>query len=94
MLFRPYLCHQSNPDLEQARTAAFDILYGSARRSLSSTRDPDTVTDADVASLVIAGWSMSHGLATLLATDNLADRPAGDILHGVELLASLLRNRE
>ncbi|MEV0674475.1 TetR/AcrR family transcriptional regulator [Mycobacterium sp. NPDC050441] len=94
VLFRPYLCHQSDPDLTQARAAAFDILYGSARRSLISTRDPDTVTDADVASLVIAGWSMSHGLATLQATDNLADRPPGDILRGVELLASLLPNRE
>ncbi|QRY49222.1 TetR/AcrR family transcriptional regulator [Mycolicibacterium septicum] len=93
VLFRPYLCHQSDPELKQARDAAFDVLYGSARRSLISTHDPDTVTDADVASLVIAGWSMSHGLATLQATDNLADRPAGDILHGVQLLASLLKNR-
>ncbi|MDH6197296.1 hypothetical protein M2272_003949 [Mycobacterium frederiksbergense] len=49
---------------------------------------------ADVASLAIAGWSMSHGLVTLQATDNLVDRPAGDILHGVQLLASLLKNRE
>ncbi|WP_454789489.1 TetR/AcrR family transcriptional regulator [Mycolicibacterium lutetiense] len=93
VLFRPYLCHQNDPDLLKARTAAFDILYGSARRSLISTRDPDTITDADVASLVIAGWSMSHGLATLQATDNLTDRPPGDILRGVELLASLLKTR-
>ncbi|WP_166904140.1 TetR/AcrR family transcriptional regulator [Mycobacterium sp. DL440] len=92
--FRPYLCHQNDPDLLQARTAAFDILYGSARRSLISTHEPDTITDADVASLVIAGWSMSHGLATLQATDNLADRPPGDILRGVELLASLLKTGE
>lgn len=94
VLFRPYLCHHNDPDLEQARTTAFDILYGSARRSLISTRDPDTVTDEDVASLVIAGWSMSHGYATLLDTGNLADRPSGDILHGVELLASLLTHDE
>lgn len=92
VLFRPYLCHQSDPDLVQARAAAFDILYSSARRSLIRTLNPATVTDADVASLAIAGWSMSHGLATLQATDNLTDRPAGDILRGVQLLASLLGN--
>ncbi|MBN3507542.1 hypothetical protein JYB55_01665 [Mycolicibacterium septicum] len=49
---------------------------------LIGTHSPETVTDADPASRVSAGWSMSHGLATLQATDNLADRPAGDILHG------------
>lgn len=90
VLFRPSLCNQDDPDFKQARTAAFDILYGSARQSLTTTADGATVTDADVASLVIAGWSLSHGYATLLATDNLTDRPAGDIFHGVELLASLI----
>lgn len=90
VLFRPYLCHQNDPDLSRARTAAFDILYGSARRSLAGTRESDSVTDTDVASLVIAGWSMCHGLATLQATDNLVDRPPGDILRGVKLLAALL----
>lgn len=90
VLFRPYLCHQDDRDLKQARTAAFDILYGTARRSLASVCDADTLTDADVASLVIAGWSMFHGYATLLATENLADRPSGDILRGVELLARLV----
>jgi hypothetical protein len=29
-----------------------------------------------------------------MATHNLADRPSGDLLRGVELLASLLENRE
>lgn len=90
VLFRPALCHQDDPDFKRARREAFDILYGSARRSLSRALDSDAVTDVDVASLVIAGWSMSHGYATLLATGNLADRPPGDIFRGVELLASLL----
>jgi AcrR family transcriptional regulator len=90
VLFRPSLCHQDDPDFKQARTEAFDILYGSARRSLSNACASDAVTEADVASLVIAGWSMSHGYTTLLATQNLADRPSGDIFRGVELLASLL----
>lgn len=89
VLFRPSLCHQDDRDLKQARTAAFDILYGTARRNLASVCDTDNLTEADVASLVIAGWSMSHGYATLLATENLADRPSGDIVRGVELLASL-----
>jgi AcrR family transcriptional regulator len=90
VLFRPSLCNQDDPDLKQARTEAFDILYGSARRSLNSVRDSGAITEDDVASLAIAGWSMSHGYATLFATGNFADRPDGDILRGVELLASLL----
>jgi hypothetical protein len=73
---------------KQARAEAVDILYGSARRSLVGLAMPITVTEADVASLVIVGWSIAHGYATLLATENLADRPSGDIFRGVELLAS------
>lgn len=72
------------------RVCAAHVICGCAERC----RDPDTVTDADVASLVIAGWSMCHGYATLMATHNLADRASGDLLRGVELLASLLGNRE
>lgn len=90
VLFRPSLCNQNDPDLKQARTEAFDILYGSARRSLTSVSDSGAITEDDVASLAIAGWSMSHGYATLFATGNFADRPAGDIFHGVKLLASLI----
>lgn len=90
VLFRPNLCHPDDPEFKAARTAAFDILRGTARQSLIGSGDPDAVTDADVASLVIAGWSMSHGYATLLATGNLDDRPSGDIFRGIELLASLL----
>ncbi|WP_018178960.1 TetR/AcrR family transcriptional regulator [Jongsikchunia kroppenstedtii] len=90
VMFRPDLWRSSDPDLQRAKAAAFDVLYGAARRSLISTRDPETVTDADVASLVITGWSMSHGYATLFAAGNLADRPEGDIFRGVELLESLL----
>jgi AcrR family transcriptional regulator len=94
IMFRPNIFHQDDPDLADARAAAFDVLYGSARRSLVATRDPDSVTDADVASLVIAGWSMSHGYATLFAAGNLVGRPEGDILRGAELLAGLLAKHE
>lgn len=90
VVFRPSLCNQDDPELMAARTEAFNILYGSARQSLISGRDSATVTESDVAGLVIAGWSLTHGYATLLAAGNLADRPPGDIFHGVELLASLL----
>lgn len=93
VLFRPNLCDQGDPNFMQARTAAFDILYGTARQNLISIHNSDSVTEADVASLVIAGWSMSHGYATLVATDNLADRPPGDIFRGVELLARLIASR-
>ena len=94
VLFRPSLCDQDDPELKQARTAAFDVLYGSARRSLTGAGNTETVSEADVASLVVAGWSLSHGYATLMATDNFADRPSGDIFRGVELLAKLITSQE
>lgn len=89
ILFRPSLCRQDDPDLVRSRTAAFDVLYGSARRSLEAVRAPDSVTDEEVASLVTVGWSMSHGYAGLLANDNFDGHPGGDVVNGVRLLASL-----
>ena len=90
VMFRPSLCDTDDPEFAAARTAAFDVLYGSARRALMATRESADIGDADVASLVIAGWSLSHGFATLWATENFADRPEGDLMHGIRLLASLL----
>lgn len=84
--FRPSLCDHTDPEFKAARDEAFDVLYASARCSLVGT----DFCESDVASLVIAGWSMSHGFATLATTGNFADRARGDILRGVTLLASLL----
>lgn len=70
VLFHPNLYRAEDADLIAAKTAAFDILYDTARASLSTQRGGD-VTDDEVRNLVIAGWSLSHGLATLALTENL-----------------------
>jgi AcrR family transcriptional regulator len=69
VMFRPDLYHADDPDLAAARTAAFDVLYGSARAASSAD---------DVTGLVLAGWSLSHGFATLWLTANLADQLRSD----------------
>ena len=72
VMFRPDLYGQDDADLIEARDAAFAILYGSARTSLAAS------SAEDVAGVVVAGWSMSHGLATLLRTGNLRGRISDD----------------
>jgi AcrR family transcriptional regulator len=73
VMFRPYLYRGDDPDLVVAKNAAFNILYGSARASLVAHRS-GTVTDEDVRGLVLAGWSISHGFATLALTANLSEQ--------------------
>lgn len=72
-MFRPYLYRSDDPKLVLAKNAAFDILYGTARASLIAHRS-ETVTDDDVRGLVMAGWSLSHGFATLALTANLSEQ--------------------
>jgi AcrR family transcriptional regulator len=72
VMFRPDLYGDDDVNLIEARDAAFAILYGSARTSLAA---PPT---DDVTGVVVAGWSMSHGLATLLRTGNLHGRISDD----------------
>lgn len=71
IMFRPDLYRADDPQLIEAREAAFAILDGSARASVA---DPAQ----DVTDVVVAGWSMSHGFATLARTGNLRDRTSGD----------------
>ena len=73
VMFRPYLYRNDDPKLVLAKTAAFDILYGTARASLTAHRS-QPVTDEDVRGLVMAGWSLSHGFATLALTTNLSEQ--------------------
>jgi AcrR family transcriptional regulator len=77
VMFRPKLYRGDHPDLVAARAAAFEVLYGSARASLEAYR-PGAVTKDDVQGLVLAGWSASHGFATLALTANLSDHLDGD----------------
>lgn len=68
VMFQPELHRADDPELAAARDAAFDVLYRSARTSVGA--DPDR----DITGLVVAGWSMAHGFATLWRTANLQDR--------------------
>jgi AcrR family transcriptional regulator len=72
VMFRPDLYSDNDPNLIEARNAAFAILYGSARTSLSEP------AANDITGVVVAGWSMSHGLATLWRTGNLHGRIGDD----------------
>ncbi|MBS9533272.1 WHG domain-containing protein [Mycobacterium sp. M1] len=73
VMFRPHLYRADDADLTVARDAAFAVLYGSARTSLAAHRQADA-SDDDVLGLAMAGWSLSHGFATLLLGGNLPDR--------------------
>jgi AcrR family transcriptional regulator len=72
VMFRPKLYRGDDPDLVAARTAAFNVMYGSARASLHAYK-PGEVTDEDVQGLALAGWAASHGFATLALTANLSE---------------------
>jgi hypothetical protein len=71
-MFRPDLYGDDDPHLIEARDEAFALLYDSARTSVAAP------TTQDVTGVVVAGWSMSHGLATLWRTGNLRGRIGDD----------------
>lgn len=77
VMFRPNLYRGDDPELVAARTAAFEVLHGSARNSLKAYRG-GAVTDDDVQGLVLAGWSASHGFATLTLNANLTEHLEAD----------------
>ncbi len=72
VMFRPYLYRGDDPELLVAKDAAFEVLYDTARASLSSDRS-EPVSDEEVSSLALAGWSLSHGFATLALTSNIVE---------------------
>jgi AcrR family transcriptional regulator len=72
VMFRPDLYRDNDPNLIEARDAAFAILYGSARTSLAASPADD------ITGVVVAGWSLSHGFATLAGTGNLHSRIGDD----------------
>jgi AcrR family transcriptional regulator len=100
VMFRPNLYRGDDPDLVAARAAAFEVLYGSARASLEAYR-PGAVTNDDVQGLVLAGWSASHGFATLALTANLSEHLDGDtsalasqVVRGFITMGELARRAE
>jgi AcrR family transcriptional regulator len=72
VMYRPSLYPADDADLVTARAAAFAVLDDSAAE-LAEQWDI-----ADVAGLTVAGWSLCHGLATLLLAGNLTDRVPPD----------------
>jgi len=80
VMYRPGLYRADDPDLMAAKDAAFNILDGSGA-ALADHWDID-----DPRGLVLAGWSLCHGLATLLLAGNLEGR----IFGGVDEIAAHL----
>ena len=77
VMFRPGLYRADDPELVEAREAAFGLLEGSGA-ALAEEWGID-----DVRGLVLAGWSMVHGLATLYLAGNLEDRLGGTDLDAI-----------
>ena len=94
VMFRADLYRDDDPDLIETRAAAFAILEGSARTSLSAK------PGEDVTGAVVAGWALSHGFASLWLTGNLQDRTgtdpmhfAGRLAHGIVRLGELAQRQ-
>ncbi|WP_235733355.1 TetR/AcrR family transcriptional regulator [Mycolicibacterium neoaurum] len=68
VMFRPYLHRGDDPSLLDAKGAAFEVLHGTARASLG-----EQAGEEEVSALALAGWSMSHGFATLALTSNILE---------------------
>lgn len=68
VMYRPRLYRNDDPELLEAKAAAFSVLDGSG----TALARASNISDAD--GLVLAGWSLAHGLATLLLAGNLDGR--------------------
>lgn len=97
VMFRPYLYRSDDPKLLTAKNAAFAILYDTARVGLVS-HCLEPVTDEAVRGLAMAGWSLSHGFATLALTANISEQLgtdpsalAAEIAQGVVALGELAK---
>jgi AcrR family transcriptional regulator len=94
VMYRPGLYDNTNPTLVDAKRAAFAVLDNSGAE-LARHWEID-----DVPGLVISGWSLAHGLATLFLTGNLEDRLPPDpqqinshLSHGLIALGRVLTER-
>lgn len=72
VMYRPGLYRSDDPDLVVAKDAAFDVVNGGGA-ALATEWGIE-----DVEGMVLAGWSLAHGLATLILAGNLEDRFATD----------------
>lgn len=99
VMFRPNLYRGDDAQLVEAKTAAFSVLYGTARTNLASQRE-EPVDDEEIRGLALAGWSLAHGFATLALTANISEQLesdtselAGQIAQGVITLGELARRQ-
>lgn len=99
VMFRPYLYRSDDQALQDAKKAAFEILHDTARSSLESHLGAP-VSDGEVSALALAGWSLSHGFATLALTSNIVELRDADpaavaeqINQGVIALGELAKRR-
>jgi AcrR family transcriptional regulator len=97
VMFRPNLYRSDDQALMDAKAAAFAILHDTARASLQAHR-ATAVSDDEVSALALAGWSLSHGFATLALTSNILElrdadpaAVAAQINQGVIALGELAR---
>lgn len=76
VMYRPGLYRTDEPELMAARAEAFAVLDNSAAELAKQWKIDD------VAGLTLAGWSLCHGVATLLLAGNLDDRfpPDPDVI--------------
>lgn len=85
VMFTPDLLLEEDEDLARARARAFAELRGGVDAMSGDGR----VEDARAA--VVAGWSLVHGLTTLVLTGNLAAAGLGEGPHGVQEHRDLAR---
>jgi hypothetical protein len=75
----------------EAREAAVDLLFSSARRA----RD-DLAVEGEPEGIAIAGWSVTHGFATLVLASNMGDRlgpdPVATVSRGIVALGEITRH--
>jgi AcrR family transcriptional regulator len=81
VMFRPDLYRADDPELVEARQAAFRVLYDSARAALGAQSDDEAL------GMIVAGLSLSHGFATLWLDANLQDMIGTDPAAFVSRLA-------
>ncbi|MGI9086069.1 MAG: TetR/AcrR family transcriptional regulator [Aeromicrobium sp.] len=93
VMFRPTLYDRDDPRLVEASDRAFDVLADSARHAIDLQG-----TDDDADGLAIAGWCLSHGLATLWLQSNLVDKigadPFDQVSRGVIALGEIVRRAQ
>ena len=94
VMFRPDLYRRDDPELVSAREAAFAILTGAARASVGAG------PDEDVTGLAVAGWSVSHGFATLWLHANMQESLGPDptaiadtVIRGIVTLGEVTRRQ-